>query len=218
MGGTADVEAADGGAPAQAKQPFDIQAIIKQVQAAKEGSGGPADYVQTVGGISQNACSKACAVPFVVCAGGLYLAMIVIGAIYLNDCTLNDKIPIWLIVMGVFGVLKLLVDHRNLIPVGNCRNQTEEQMAKSHVGKIATLLTLFHFAWIITGNVWVFELYEPNYEPNDSDTKYCNQTVYLFAFWVMVSMYIIMGIFIGLTCLCGCIGCFACACCKVCKS
>lgn len=215
MGGSADVEAADG-SPGQAGQAFDLQAIIKQVRAAKEDGGGPGDYGRTIGE-GWKAGSKACAVPVMACFSGLYLAMLVIGVIYLDDCRVNDKIPIWLIVFGVFGWLKLMLENRNWIPIGRCRNQTEEEMEKSPLNKIVGVLNFFLFAWFITGNVWVFEQYGyVNYE-NTTALNYCNQTAYLFAFWVMVALYIVIAIVIGLTCLCGCVGCFACACCKMCK-
>jgi hypothetical protein len=35
--------------------------------------------------------------------------MIVIGSIYQNQCVVNKNIPIWLIVFGAVGVLKLLL-------------------------------------------------------------------------------------------------------------
>jgi hypothetical protein len=35
--------------------------------------------------------------------------MIVIGSIYQNQCIVNKNIPIWLIVFGAVGVLKLLL-------------------------------------------------------------------------------------------------------------
>lgn len=34
-----------------------------------------------------------------------------------------------------------------------------------------------------TGNVWVFSVYQPNYDPTAADGLYCDKTLYTFAFW-----------------------------------
>uniref|UniRef100_A0A3B5KR42 Uncharacterized protein n=1 Tax=Xiphophorus couchianus TaxID=32473 RepID=A0A3B5KR42_9TELE len=31
--------------------------------------------------------------------------------------------------------------------------------------------------------VWVFAIYQPNYDPSVADGLYCNKTLYTFAFW-----------------------------------
>lgn len=33
------------------------------------------------------------------------------------------------------------------------------------------------------GAVWVFAIYQPNYDPSAADGLYCNKTLYTFAFW-----------------------------------
>lgn len=33
------------------------------------------------------------------------------------------------------------------------------------------------------GDVWVFSVYQPNYDPSAADGFYCNKTLYTFAFW-----------------------------------
>jgi len=48
------------------------------------------------------------------------------------------------------------------------------------------------------GSVWVYKEYEPNYDP--SRGKYCNRTLYLFAFWLITSVYIVLGVIT--VCLC----------------
>ena len=36
------------------------------------------------------------------------------------------------------------------------------------------------------GDVWVFSVYQPNYDPTAADGLYCNKTLYTFAFWTAV--------------------------------
>ena len=50
--------------------------------------------------------------------------------------------------------------------------------------------------------MWVYKNYEPNYsDPGSSDI--CDKTLYLFAFWVTTSNYIIMGAVYIISCLGG---------------
>lgn len=45
---------------------------------------------------------------------------------------------------------------------------------------------------MLLGSVWVYKEYEPNYNPTDG-TKYCNKNLYLFAFWLITSVYILLA-------------------------
>lgn len=47
---------------------------------------------------------------------------------------------------------------------------------------------------IFQGSVWVYKEFEPNYDPNVANGKYCNKNLYLFAFWLITSVYILLGI------------------------
>lgn len=78
----------------------------------------------------------------------------------------------------------------------------EEQ---SMIGKLFDgVLNLFLFIWFIAGNFWVYSKYKPNFvPPKHQPLNYCHPTLYLFAFWVITTTYIIMGII--LFCIC-CLG------------
>ena len=51
----------------------------------------------------------------------------------------------------------------------------------------------------LTGCFWVYRTFEPDYV-NVSSTNYCHPILYTFAFWLLTSTYIIIGLFI--LCLC----------------
>ena len=74
-----------------------------------------------------------------------------IGSIYLDDCTKERYIPIYLIVAGVFGVLKQLgtIGQR----VKNHKEKSDEKNTKPNA--IDGILNLFMFAWFIAG-MYVF--------------------------------------------------------------
>ncbi|XP_076245405.1 uncharacterized protein LOC143185955 isoform X2 [Calliopsis andreniformis] len=115
------------------------------------------------------------------------VAMIVIGGIYLNDCPQGEYIPIYLLVGGAIAIFKQLL--HLLRKVGQ---RPEDQ------SPMLTLINCFIFGWFITGSMWVYKEYEPNYDP--ALGKYCNKTLYLFAFWLITSMYIILGVSTAVLC------------------
>ena len=57
-----------------------------------------------------------------------------------------------------------------------------------------------------TGNVWIYSIYQPNYNSLTSDVDpYCHKTLYLFAFWTTTLLYILLGLFLlGGCCVCLC--------------
>uniref|UniRef100_A0A1B6CG79 Uncharacterized protein n=1 Tax=Clastoptera arizonana TaxID=38151 RepID=A0A1B6CG79_9HEMI len=116
------------------------------------------------------------------------ISMIVIGSMYLYDCPQGEYIPIYLLVGGAFGVLKQLLHLSSKV------RQREEEQEEERIRQspTQTLLNCFMLGWFIIGSVWVYKEYEPNYDPSQG-SKYCNRTLYLFAFWLITSVYIALG-------------------------
>ena len=66
------------------------------------------------------------------------------------------------------------------------------------------VLNLFLFIWFIAGSIWVYTKYKPHFvPPKHQPWNYCHPTLYLFAFWVITTGYILMGTI--LFCIC-CLG------------
>lgn len=65
--------------------------------------------------------------------------------------------------------------------------------------KCESMLNYFLIVWFLAGCIVVYRIYEPDYD-NPMSISYCNRTVYLYAFWLMTSAFIIMAIV--LSCLC----------------
>ncbi|XP_046394789.1 transmembrane protein 272-like [Ischnura elegans] len=116
------------------------------------------------------------------------VCMIVIGAMYFNDCPQGEYIPVYLVVGGGFGVFKQLLHISSKVRQRE-EEPPEERMRQSNM---QTLINCFMLGWFIIGSVWVFKEYEPSYDPKRED--YCNRTLYLFAFWLITSVYIVLGI------------------------
>lgn len=49
-----------------------------------------------------------------------------------------------------------------------------------------------------SGCVWVYRIYEPNYVEGSHD--YCDFTLYQFAFWLITSVYIAVGLLTSCMC------------------
>ncbi|KAJ8680380.1 hypothetical protein QAD02_016167 [Eretmocerus hayati] len=123
------------------------------------------------------------------------ICMIVIGGLYLYDCPQGEYIPIYLLVGGGFGILKQVLDRSTIINHLRGINEEERRIKQSST---LTLINCFMLCWFIIGSMWVYKEYEPNYDPTLG--KYCNKTLYLFAFWLITSIYILLALTIGCIC------------------
>ncbi|XP_043519835.1 uncharacterized protein LOC122533825 [Frieseomelitta varia] len=116
------------------------------------------------------------------------ICMMVIGGLYLYDCPQGEYIPVYLLVGGGFGVFKQLL-HLSARVRQRQEERDEERIRQSPT---QTLINCFMLGWFIIGSMWVYKEYEPNYDP--ALGKYCNKTLYLFAFWLITAVYIFLGV------------------------
>ncbi|XP_075182575.1 transmembrane protein 272-like isoform X5 [Anomaloglossus baeobatrachus] len=117
----------------------------------------------------------------------LSIAMIIIGSMHVDNCPIEPKIPIYLIVAGVFHLLAF-----SLIPL----KMVGEKLAYT----IESVLGVFSFCWFIAGSVWVFRIYQEN-------PRRCNDLCYKFAFGILIFEYIFLALVVaGVCCVCFCAG------------
>ncbi|XP_038642786.1 transmembrane protein 272-like [Scyliorhinus canicula] len=123
----------------------------------------------------------------------LGIACITIGAIYLDSCTKQYMIPIYLIVSGSTTIFFLMI---SLIPCPPNDESNNSILLK--IGRVCDRLELlFSIIWFIAGNVWIYSIYKPEYI-DQSSPDYCNKTLYLFAFWTNTAIYIIFALMLFL--------------------
>ncbi|XP_012261875.1 transmembrane protein 272-like [Athalia rosae] len=122
------------------------------------------------------------------------ICMMVIGGLYLYDCPQGEYIPVYLLVGGGTALFKQLL-HLS-VRVRECQEERDEERVRQ--SSTQTLINCFMLGWFIIGSMWVYKEYQPNYDP--SRGKYCNKTLYLFAFWLITSVYIALGLITA--CLC----------------
>lgn len=73
--------------------------------------------------------------------------MIIIGGIYLYDCPQGEYIPIYLLVGGVFSIIKQLLDWSHKLKQSR-QGQGEERIKPSSA---QTLLNCFMVGWFVIG-------------------------------------------------------------------
>ena len=156
-----------------------------------------------------------------------YFVLFFVGALHLNDCDLDDRIPIWMIVFGSVSVAYTLV---NIFKSICCRikedkktteythsylyqkDNSQSKALNSFTRIIETLFKLFLLIWLIIGSVWVLGKYDdwnsahrPNCNglPDDSD-KCCHEGMFLFAFIFIIVAWSIffLVIFCAWCCIC----------------
>ncbi|XP_037530634.1 transmembrane protein 272 [Nematolebias whitei] len=119
-------------------------------------------------------------------------------AINLNECPRQPYIPIYLIVAGVFGLALAILA---CLPCAQTPKDGDPNVLIPICTTWNALSSLFMFCWFITGNVWIYSIYQPNYIKNATDLEsYCNKTLYLYAFWTTTLAYILLGLFVIIVC------------------
>ncbi|XP_064489750.1 transmembrane protein 272-like [Ornithodoros turicata] len=106
---------------------------------------------------------------------GLQIAMIVIGALYLNDCPVERFIPIYLVTGGTIGTVKIILG------VARKLYENDERPVPTNIERCGAILDCFLAGWFIAGCIWVYGNYLPDFD-SSKGAGYCNKTLYYFAF------------------------------------
>lgn len=181
-----------------------MSSIYGQVKFAKENSGGNISFLSSIVAIF---CSSTVVIVLLVIVGlVLPIASIVIGALYLDDCPLEKYIPIYLVVTGSISMLYCCC--------GRCCNREQEDegsfidKVKVNVSRFCALCVI---AWFIAGNVWVFSSYG-DLSTDPASGNYCHPIAFNFAFWYIIVMYSLCGVFVLVVACCFCAAACTCTC------
>uniref|UniRef100_A0A3B4WHG2 Uncharacterized protein n=1 Tax=Seriola lalandi dorsalis TaxID=1841481 RepID=A0A3B4WHG2_SERLL len=101
------------------------------------------------------------------------------GVVYFKDCPQQPNIPSYLLGLAL---IPLLMIPFVTLPCESHAAQPQEH-PKGCKACVLCLISLFIYTWILAGDVWVFSIYQPNYDPTAADGLYCSKTLYTFAFW-----------------------------------
>ena len=119
------------------------------------------------------------------------MVMIIIGSVYISNCTIQKMIPIWMI---VFGSLLIIKNISTLIQrVRALRFRNEEKHSSTFLTVFDSFIALFLIIWFICGNIWVYSNAKSvQYTDSTDSSTYCNQMAFQFAFWLITIIYIVI--------------------------
>lgn len=114
------------------------------------------------------------------------------GIQFLRDCPREPHIPVYMVVGGSVGCVKMAWVLWNQL---HTRRLELGAMNASSIGsKVASLaLTLFLLTWFALGNYWILRIKWPDYSPTLFDpNRWCHRTLYVFA---IVHLFIVYSVF-----------------------
>ncbi|XP_023310283.1 uncharacterized protein LOC108909572 [Anoplophora glabripennis] len=134
-----------------------------------------------------------------VCLSVLPLIMLIMGFQFLRDCPREPYIPIYMVVGGGVGCIKMGLTlysqlHTRRLDVG-AMNTT------SAVSKVASVaLTMFLIIWFSLGNYWILRIKWPDYAPKTlfEPNRWCDRTLYVFSVVHLCIIYFLLGIVVVL--------------------
>ena len=106
------------------------------------------------------------------------------GAKYTEDCPIEHKIPVWLIVSGVVALFQGI-----FAPAFRNDGKSERNSRLGVFQAVGLIVNVFQMVWLIVGSVWVYSNYKPSYNESDGH-MFCQKTLYLFSFWILNVTYI----------------------------
>ena len=115
-------------------------------------------------------------------------AMILIGAVYINDCPARPMVPIFLIVAGVLVILRDLI----AIFYRLQKRRQGEHLSTKHVTWLELSVDGLTAIWFILGCFWIYGL--ADWDPDDDTSpRYCASTLHTFASFIVTVACIVFG-------------------------
>lgn len=130
---------------------------------------------------------------------GVPISMLAIGIIHIDNCPIEPKIPIWLIVFGIFGLINCCIRVISSIIIQLRFRHGTRVIYREPLGVFSILFTigLFLLIWFCLGNAWVFSIHDKQQSSDSTRPEtYCQQTCYDFAFWSIICFWVVISIFV----------------------
>ncbi|XP_064489766.1 transmembrane protein 272-like [Ornithodoros turicata] len=166
--------------------------VIARIRDAKTET---ADTKEYVGAVSAILCGSLIALILLLLFAALQIAGIVIGALHLNDCPVQKFIPIFLVAGGSVGMVNAILSGCKRLQ----ESRDDDSSSSTGLTCCTSIIQCFLIGWFIAGCVWVYGNYLPNFDDR-TDPKYCDKTLYYFAFSTLTASFAVGGFFI----ICGC--------------
>lgn len=127
------------------------------------------------------------------------------GIQYVRDCPREPHIPVYMIVGGSFGSIKMLWmlwrqirsrRYEKLDARTRTSRPTDDVLSTSAGSRITNfLLTSFLIVWFVLGNIWILGIYWPEFEPKLYEPNiWCHKTLYVFSLVHLIIIYSLIGV------------------------
>ncbi|KAG0422494.1 hypothetical protein HPB47_001690 [Ixodes persulcatus] len=136
----------------------------------------------------------------------LPLLMMIIGIQYLQECPKEPNIPLYLLIGGAFGLIKVgtLLYHQmrrlryERLDDGLADGDMDEVWSSTSTKITEYALTIFLLIWFGMGNYWVLRIYKPRFQPLlHEPNNYCDKTVYTFAVAHLLVCYGVIALLVA---------------------
>ncbi|CAF1003215.1 unnamed protein product [Rotaria sordida] len=135
----------------------------------------------------------------------------IFGVKYLNDCPIQSNLPVYLLVVGSMGLVRVLnllwkqFRRRRMRKLEGVELDQEEETDDNGSDFTDAVLNLFLLAWFIVGQFWTWSVFMPNFEFGlENPNNYCHRNVYIFTLihigFVYVMFLATIFFLIALTC------------------
>ncbi|CAG9769133.1 unnamed protein product [Ceutorhynchus assimilis] len=116
------------------------------------------------------------------------------GVQFLRDCPREPNIPIYMVVGGSIGSVKMGLCLWNQLHTRHIDPSSHNNSSiASRIVSIA--LTLVLLAWFALGNYWILHIKYPDYAPKLFDpNRWCHRTLYVFSLVHLCIMYSVFGV------------------------
>ena len=124
---------------------------------------------------------------------------------FLRDCPAEPHVPVYMLVGGSFGTIKMLwmiwrqirsMRYERLdltTPVSSMDEGSITPSAGSRL--VSAALSFFLAAWFALGNFWILHIAWPDYEPALYDpNSWCHKTLYVFAIVHLIVVYSVLAV------------------------
>ena len=190
--------------------PPSYESLYGRVQAARSDSSGTSDFLKKFVKIIVSTIGWVILLGIISC---IPVAGLVLGIQNLDNCPVEPKIPVYLIVSGIFSLLVFIGLSMPAMEKSCTKLVGGERWKKFHDCTDLPLGCgmIFVTVWFFIGNYWVYENYNGYYNvAGDNYQVYnirCDKTTYLFAFWTISLVYMLPLVFCCCVCFAACVGC-----------
>jgi hypothetical protein len=121
---------------------------------------------------------------------------LIIGHYYRDQCPIQPKIPLFLFIGGIVGIICILFPMiiNVLALIQRMKAKKRGEGGKSTLTRILSIVTVllsaFLFIWLICGAIWTFGIYNKVSYDETNQWNYCHKTLYRFTIILLMLAFL----------------------------